>query len=905
MNVAEVTPLAPNTCDTELANLADVAFVPPLLGAFRDILTSPVANRVVQTQRNLVAKLISLLCREDRQQVNLADSGILDALATNLASVIVARGFAIPGAEQAALADGIQDLFPDPAILGTDVTAIFEALSAIIGDSRWRASTLIYSPAILTVFPNSGAPRQSKASKACATAFEVAGLSSILPKDIGLMDCFLAVVPEAQTKGASTVNPFPPLGSSPLREAPSMAWNTSPFNWDTAQTDLGTAPEGEVEDNESPLIPWLIQATRSSDGMERVTAASVVVSLFKAGLANKSREAYMGRLIVPILLQGLEDTSATLSNGEASFTDTETSINRSIIERSLTVVAKLVVDNDFLQKCAIECSAVKIISKCLKGAYEPVLSKATRPWSPTPQHEKTGREIGIPTSRLGPRGQAPLLAHHIRVREVALKAIATLAGKDDYGKAFVEQDLVPFVVESLSATPSKPTKDGPKSPKIRLGRDDSAGFDAAYGANPVSVTIAACHALRTLARSVSILRTTLQDCGVVSPAFRLLRHADLEVQIAASGLMCNLVTNVSPMRDVGPTFSTKPRTIQADHFLQQLDLVGVMRVLCGQTRSQNPVLRLNALWALKHWVDGANFSAKKDCLEELTPGWLIQLIHEDTEDDALYQRMARNEKQVANNMDEDVEMAQPGDESRTSISSLLQHAASTSSTSGPARTARLRQAEETVAELREAELNPARKVRDDDLAIQEQGLNFLRNLIGSVNSATDSARDHAEMIEHLFTVLDSSRFFEILHSKLRPKILHPFGRRHNPSRQDARVLYPQARIVSAVVYILVHVAASIPRHRQILTSQEKLLADLGKQFGSKDKDVRVALCHLITNLTWRDDPDDEISSRDRAIELKRLGLLGKLETLESTDPNLDVRERAKAAIWQINKPRGF
>lgn len=558
--------MAPNTSHTELASLADVTFVPSLLEAYRDILTTPITDHLFQVQRNLVAKLISLLCREDRYQISLTDSGILDALATNLAAVIVARGFAIPGAEQAAQADGIADLFPSPAAPGTDVTAIFEALSAVIGDSRWRASALIYSPAILTVFPSSGTPRLSKNIKSCAHAFEVAGLSSILPKDLGLMDCFLPVVPEVQVKGASSINPFPPLGSSPLREVSSMAWNTNSFNWDAAQPDFGAAPEGEAEDNESPLIPWLIHASRSSDGMERVMAASVATSLFKAGLASKAREAYLGRLIVPVLLQGLEDTSTTSISGEANFIDEKTATDRFIVERSLAVVAKLVVDSDYLQKCAFDCSAVKVISKCLKGAYEPVLSKPTRPWSPTPQHEKSGhREIGIPTSRLGPRGQVPLLAHHIRVREAALTAVASLAGKDECGKAFVEQDLVPFIVESLSATPSKPTKDGPKSPKIKLGRDDGAEFDAAYGANPVSVIVAACHALRTLSRSVSILRTTLQDCGVVSPAFRLLRHPDIEVQIASSGLMCNLVTNVSPMRDVSRMFSP----LVTNHILNQ------------------------------------------------------------------------------------------------------------------------------------------------------------------------------------------------------------------------------------------------------------------------------------------------------------------------------------------------
>lgn len=326
-----------------------------------------------------------------------------------------------------------------------------------------------------------------------------------------------------------------------------------------------------------------------------------------------------------------------------------------------------------------------------------------------------------------------------------------------------------------------------------------------------------------------------------------------------------------------------------------------MTVLCELTRSQNPVLRLNALWALKHWVDGASIISKKECIEELTPGWLVRLIKDDTEDDALYQRTVKHEKQAASDADEDVEMAQGSDDNRTSASSLPQNPITPST----ARTPRLQQSEDKIAELRELELSPVRKVRDDDLAIQEQGLRFLQNLIGHVHSATDSARDHAEMIDHLFTMLGPDRFFEILHSKLQLKVLHPFGRRYGSNRQDSRVLYPQARIVSAVVYILVHMAASVPRHRQVLISQTRLLTDLGKQFHSKDKDVRVALCHLMTNLTWRDDPDDEDSGRQRAGELKKLGLVTKLETLESDDTELDVRERAKAAIWQINKPRGF
>lgn len=890
VNIAEASTLAPPTSATDIADLAGVAFVPVLLDAFRDILTSTPINHTIQTQKNLAAKLIGLLCREERSRVDLTNHGILDALATNLAAVVVARGFVVPGAEAIAQSEGVLDLIPGPAAPNTDVTAILEALSAILADSRWRASVLVGAPALVAVFPHPGSPRRSKGMKACVNSLEVAGLSSIASKDLGALDCFLPVVPEYQAKG-TTMPSYPLVGSPPPRDylafskAPSTKYFASSFSLDTAQADTGGAnAEGVVEETESPLIPWLLYTIRSTEGMERVMAASVLTSLHRAGLANKSREAYMGHLIVPILLQALEDIGITCgAASEATFVDAKTATKWSIIERCLAILARLIVDSEFLQKCAFECDGVKIVSAYLKSAYEPLASKSSKAWSPSAGRENTGeREIGLPTSRLGPGGQLPLQVHRTRVRENALKAIAGLAAsKDDYRKALVEQDLVPFIVESLSPNPSNPkNKDRPKSPKSVTV--DGDGYDSAYGVNPITVIVAACHALRMLARSVSILRTTLEDNAVATPAFRLLRHPDIDIQIAASALMCNLVTDVAPMREY-------------------LNGVGVMRTLCEQTRSQNPALRLNALWALKNWINGVGMDAKKECVEELSTGWLVHLICDDTEDDALYERTTKSKKQTANDMDEDVEMAQAGEESPTS-GSALPDTTTLPASDEQGRTPRLRQNERKIAELRETELSLTRKVRDDDLAVQEQGLQFVRNLIGPASTATDSARDHADMIDYLFNMLGQDRFFELLHSKLHLKYLHPFGRRY-PTSREPRVLYPQARIVSAVVYILVHMAASVPRHRQVLISQSELLKDLAKHFHSKDKDVRVALCHLMTNLTWRDDPDDEDSSRQRAGELKKLGLLTKLETLESDDEELDVRERAKAAIWQISQPR--
>jgi len=330
-----------------------------------------------------------------------------------------------------------------------------------------------------------------------------------------------------------------------------------------------------------------------------------------------------------------------------------------------------------------------------------------------------------------------------------------------------------------------------------------------------------------------------------------------------------------------------------------------MKVLCEHARSTNAPLRLNALWALKHFVHGVGAEMKKRCLEELQPGWLVQLICDDTEDDALFLR-TKNEKQAAiptsDDMDEDVEMDQAEEDGKSWQASSLYRASFPRTSHERSRTGRLRQAEAKIAALREAELNPVRKARSDDLAIQEQGLNFIRNLIGpgGSSSSMDTINDTTEMIDYLFSELGQDRLFEILGSKLKVKVLHPFSRRVSAG-QSTRVLYPQAKIIEAVVFILVHVSASVPRHRQLVIAQTDLLKALVPHFSSKDKDVRVALCHLLSNLTWRDDTNDTQAAGQRALELKRLGLLSKLEALEQEDTELDVRERAKTAIYQMSQ----
>ncbi len=330
-----------------------------------------------------------------------------------------------------------------------------------------------------------------------------------------------------------------------------------------------------------------------------------------------------------------------------------------------------------------------------------------------------------------------------------------------------------------------------------------------------------------------------------------------------------------------------------------------MVVLCDHAHSLNAPLRLNALWALKHLVNLAGTDMKRQCLETLEPGWLVQLICDDTEDAALFAR-TKNEKQAVTSapgdMDEDVVMDQSEEDNKAWQSSSSVYRAWFPRTSHErSRTGRLRQAEAKIAALREAELNPVRKARSDDLAIQEQGLNFIRNLIGpsGTSSIVDTDNSTEEMIDYLFGELQESRLFEILASKLDRKVLHPFSRRFSAG-QSSQVLYPQTKIIEAVVFILVNISASVPRHRQLVLAQKDLLKALLNHFNSRDKEVRVGLCHLLGNLTWTDDALDTEAASKRSLELKRLGLLAKLESLLQDD-ELDVRERAKGAIFQMTQ----
>ena len=159
----------------------------------------------------------------------------------------------------------------------------------------------------------------------------------------------------------------------------------------------------------------------------------------------------------------------------------------------------------------------------------------------------------------------------------------------------------------------------------------------------------------------------------------------------------------------------------------------------------NAKLRLNALWALKHFVHNVGNDMKRQCLDELGQGWLVQLICDDTEDEALLSSKGRSDKTaIMEEMDEDVEM----DHFEEQIDTALGLGRASTSRPSSSRSKSIQQAELRLAALRDAETNPARKARKDDIAVQEQGLDFIRNLIGGAGQG--GTAETTEMIDFPF-----------------------------------------------------------------------------------------------------------------------------------------------------------
>jgi hypothetical protein len=529
------------------------------------LLSISVPDSILQSQLQIAITLVSRLCTEEQHRNLLVNAGVLDTLATRLASFAVRDGYVLPGADTLASKDGLLDLFPPAAPIQARLGPVLDAISAILGDSKYRAHRLVCSPVMLAVFPFI---RYDAATVNWDTLRQDTEIDiNQRPLDATMMDYILPLIPSV-SKGASS-----PYATAPTPDF-SESQSSRSYLTKSEQRFLGSSRipfsnDADQDNAESPLIPWLIYLVRTQSTYDRLMAASILGFLFRADLCNKaSREATIGALVVPVLLDMVtrNDTEELIAD------DADGLLQRTVLERAPIVLARLLTDSEHLQKAAFEANAHKAFTKLLKHAYLPVPTSHPRYWSPQPG-EAMAVDAASPISQLGEAGHDPLLVHKIRVREAALKAIGALAsGKEDCRKALAAEDFIQFVYESLNEYPRKPRqpKDRPKDQTKDHSGDESArsGPTAGYGVNTVPVLVAGCYVVRVLARSVGVLRTALVDHAITFPIFRFLRHPDVNVQIAATTTVTNLLLGVSPVREVsfpGSGSSTRGCSLLTNH----------------------------------------------------------------------------------------------------------------------------------------------------------------------------------------------------------------------------------------------------------------------------------------------------------------------------------------------------
>lgn len=509
--------------------LADLVFAPANIISLRRIILQEYKSLRSQTTIELAAALIGKLCTEETHKTALAESGVLDALALKIASFVVAKGFVLPGAEDHLQEPGALEILPLPAPESAKLAPILRAVAVIIEQSKWRAEHFLSSPGIVTVFPKQVpgfAPSDIKKGPWGSPYLS----GSAVPRHLGAnpIEQLLPSVPLAHTKSSSNNSAnFPPLGHGGAQRRQSHSYPT-PFSLPETPTP---------EDDENSIVPWLLCILRSESGMIRLMAARLVTALFRLGLAKKHRVPMFSYLLIPILVRMLDKDFRLPEEGGANYDGLLSSTQR-LKEEAPAVLANLVMDDQDLQRHAVEGNALKRLSQLLKETYNPITEHSRPMWhaedAPARDLESLPKEC-----RLGPSGYSPTLCHIMRYRENILKALAALVPfKDEYRKAICEHGVVPYIIDALKPRPSDALANA-SMPK-----------NTAEDGNPIPTILAACGTARMLTRSVSVLRTSLIDAGVAKPLFALLSHSDLEVQIAATAAICNLALDFSPMKEV-------------------------------------------------------------------------------------------------------------------------------------------------------------------------------------------------------------------------------------------------------------------------------------------------------------------------------------------------------------------
>ncbi|KAI5300580.1 hypothetical protein KEM55_006430 [Ascosphaera atra] len=614
--------------------LADVAFSPNYLPSFVEILNSNNPKFF-----KLAAAFITKACISEQHKMQLATSGVLDALTLKVAQFVVTAGMVLPGAEAYLDKPGALGKLPEPTQDDVSVmTAAVRAIHSVVDEKPCLVDHLLSSPPIVTVFPQ----------EACGTS--TSGYHVVPSADKKLP---WGVVPRPSTRESRYPNPIdallPPFKfEEPPTSFPSLAAATQAAEDLTREQVDGRARMNAWESREeSPLVSYLFYiAWKTTDSQElRLAAIKLLTSLFSLRLVKEHRVPMMVGLLMPILLRMTEGVfPSTLCPSDDGGDDGAdfTSYRETLKIEAVCAMAALMKNikerrksHNFVQ---YEQYAVEMIIAGLKRTFTVHKHLARPMWDPAggdaadekskkDEEEMRAREAEkakeapvprertlyptyadftlsppgkpYPSTRLGPKGLSPFVAFQLRTREKYLLALTGLALYDEENRQqFAAKDVLKCILASLQLPPDQSEEQVETSQQQAGQQDDKAQEEQeeqkkpqAYAEqvqkeleyNTVSCVYAACNAARALCRSPRLVRTTLKDAHLEQSAKKLLPHEDLDIKLAATSTICNLTLNFSPMKKF---------------FLEET----VIKQLCVYAQSPCLKLRLEALWALKHCV---------------------------------------------------------------------------------------------------------------------------------------------------------------------------------------------------------------------------------------------------------------------------------------------------------------
>ena len=825
--------------------------------AFHSLLVQPSNITSARRQVQLVAEIISIAASNEIVRSKLADSGVLDALASILASQSNDRVHPDNnGSCSQSYNTSRLELLP----------SVLSAICAIISNSDYRIHRFILSSPMRELFT---VPRANMLGECSLSGVKNTRLDDLLPA--------LQAPTKKLCSHSSGSNAFPALAVLQQTSDPKLSSSLdNPFQ--DSDTDLGNAVCG-----------WLLYLARSMHGCDRLAAlrllalvnntqSSETLACFRRSgyvQRRKEREKHLAFLAIPLVVPLLHPPEECIS----SASDAPRRETRQINEEACSVLALLVQQSKDLQASAVE--VIPRICWILKKSFDSVI--CAKPMWPS----RTSQAFKADSCSLGPRGLPAEVQRAMRCRQSALEALAALARKEDvHRKAIVDAGVAGCVIDSMKPFPASLL-----SNTAKLGHQVSV-----KDGNTTSVILAACDSARSMSRSVNLLRTSLIDSGIAKPTFELLRHRDIRVQIAATNVCCNLLLNFSPMRE-------------------DLSNAGAIKTLAEHAKEADTELRFSSLWALKHLALSNSPEMKVQALEQLGAEWLVAAIEGEghqamqaTADqdsvgaafNGLSSSNAAGEQvdllnpafmdvDSSNGREEDVENPdEDGEILYDEASSTHYQASQLRSTLHGTRSRRpFFNAQRFLSSIRELEQDQRVLAKRNDIAIQEQALDFLRNLL--------NGEDCVYMVDQVLTQIGTTKLFALLTEKLAPLTTDSSNLMLNSSRP----IYNPDSLILCTIHVIVHIANGSASHKQLLVAQKPLLQAWLPHFSHPDQRVRVMSIWAFNSLTWVENGADKHNAQMRVRDLKSVGIVGEVERMRA-DQDLDVKERVKVAMFQVD-----